>query len=367
MTGNTIRACTVAAGDHRTRCLFFFFQAEDGIRDYKVTGVQTCALPISETRIVCGRGCKPGAACKKLLRSRVRIVCGIDKRTFCDRRVREAIETLLRIERVRRSEPFQFVFRRIEVCVLHSERFEDAGTEEFVQSFARDHFHKPPEDIYSQTVFPTIPRIKKQRHARQALDVVFDGAIVRQQAVRNIRGGVERSKSVIPVVGEPRRVPQEVANGDLSRRRDCVGCAGRRLNQHFWILELWQIFRDRALQKEVALFVQHHHRHAGDGFGHRADPEHGVRTHRLTGRSEEHTSELQSPCNLVCRLLLEKKKKHKLTLMAPLTISTLSKKYSFSTFTSIRILNSIARAIHHVCRYRYLMPSSSFSNNSYYV
>src|SRR5256885_16763905 len=28
-----------------SRC-FFFFQAEDGIRDYKVTGVQTCALPI---------------------------------------------------------------------------------------------------------------------------------------------------------------------------------------------------------------------------------------------------------------------------------------------------------------------------------
>src|SRR5256885_4762902 len=29
----------------------------------------------------------------------------------------------------------------------------------------------------------------------------------------------------------------------------------------------------------------------------------------ILGRSEEHTSELQSPCNLVCRLLLEKKKK----------------------------------------------------------
>src|SRR5256885_9434648 len=28
----------------------------------------------------------------------------------------------------------------------------------------------------------------------------------------------------------------------------------------------------------------------------------------VTSRSEEHTSELQSPCNLVCRLLLEKKK-----------------------------------------------------------
>src|SRR5256885_15307876 len=32
-------------GRNRWR-LFFFFQAEDGIRDYKVTGVQTCALPI---------------------------------------------------------------------------------------------------------------------------------------------------------------------------------------------------------------------------------------------------------------------------------------------------------------------------------
>src|SRR5256885_5218820 len=29
--------------------LVFFFQAEDGIRDYKVTGVQTCALPIFRT------------------------------------------------------------------------------------------------------------------------------------------------------------------------------------------------------------------------------------------------------------------------------------------------------------------------------
>src|SRR2546423_2282320 len=28
-------------------CFFFFFQAEDGIRDKLVTGVQTCALPIS--------------------------------------------------------------------------------------------------------------------------------------------------------------------------------------------------------------------------------------------------------------------------------------------------------------------------------
>src|SRR5258706_11876170 len=30
----------------RCYCFFFFFQAEDGIRDWSVTGVQTCALPI---------------------------------------------------------------------------------------------------------------------------------------------------------------------------------------------------------------------------------------------------------------------------------------------------------------------------------
>src|SRR5262249_57356113 len=29
-----------------TLCIIFFFQAEDGIRDWSVTGVQTCALPI---------------------------------------------------------------------------------------------------------------------------------------------------------------------------------------------------------------------------------------------------------------------------------------------------------------------------------
>src|SRR5215211_8319603 len=56
--------------------LFFFFQAEDGIRDHCVTGVQTCALPIcwqrptpSVTQIVWPNGCvcqavrAPGVKC----------------------------------------------------------------------------------------------------------------------------------------------------------------------------------------------------------------------------------------------------------------------------------------------------------------
>src|SRR2546430_9166427 len=34
-----------------TAIVFFFFQAEDGIRDLTVTGVQTCALPISASQL----------------------------------------------------------------------------------------------------------------------------------------------------------------------------------------------------------------------------------------------------------------------------------------------------------------------------
>src|SRR5256885_11123289 len=47
-------------------------------------------------------------------------------------------------------------------------------------------------------------------------------------------------------------------------------------------------------------------RHSG-AFQRSGEP--GIHNH---DRSEEHTSELQSPCNLVCRLLLEKKKWHHL-------------------------------------------------------
>src|SRR5256885_8497088 len=42
-----------------------------------------------------------------------------------------------------------------------------------------------------------------------------------------------------------------------------------------------------------------------------------------TIRSEEHTSELQSPCNLVCRLLLEKKKKNEILYQPYIFIDSL--------------------------------------------
>src|SRR5256885_17142842 len=65
-----------------------------------------------------------------------------------------------------------------------------------------------------------------------------------------------------------------------------------------------------AAQRHRPAHVDHQH---GRGLGAELRPVNleviGLEADRpLRSRSEEHTSELQSPCNLVCRLLLEKKK-----------------------------------------------------------
>src|SRR5256885_3439660 len=48
-----------SSGELQDAKTLFFFQAEGGIRDYKVTGVQTCALPISEQRKTAARDDRP--------------------------------------------------------------------------------------------------------------------------------------------------------------------------------------------------------------------------------------------------------------------------------------------------------------------
>src|SRR5687767_15474401 len=53
--------CSNPVCESSSLSLFFFFQAEDGIRDKLVTGVQTCALPISGLRPA-GRQGDPGRA-----------------------------------------------------------------------------------------------------------------------------------------------------------------------------------------------------------------------------------------------------------------------------------------------------------------
>src|ERR1039457_4273306 len=67
----------------------------------------------------------------------------------------------------------------------------------------------------------------------------------------------------------------------------------------------WRRFREAALQAAMPPRMGRMRRLSGG----RCDAKSGRRGDFLGGskRSEEHTSELQSPCNLVCRLFLEKK------------------------------------------------------------
>src|SRR5256885_6797543 len=76
----------------------------------------------------------------------------------------------------------------------------------------------------------------------------------------------------------------------IQRIADGVGVL---LNRHVDVVEHGNLRRSqrRGSQRRLELFSRRLHQ-AG-----------------MERRSEEHTSELQSPCNLVCRLLLEKKKK----------------------------------------------------------
>src|SRR5256885_995451 len=66
-----------------------------------------------------------------------------------------------------------------------------------------------------------------------------------------------------------------------------------KLFQKFYLKRQLEAFTPNYDWDYRLLFAEHHQSHAASAF--------------FPSRSEEHTSELQSPCNLVCRLLLEKK------------------------------------------------------------
>src|SRR5205823_7509866 len=60
--GDELERCVFTTGISGRRQTVFFFQAEDGIRDKLVTGVQTCALPICATRRRAATARKPASA-----------------------------------------------------------------------------------------------------------------------------------------------------------------------------------------------------------------------------------------------------------------------------------------------------------------
>src|SRR5256885_7778582 len=80
------------------------------------------------------------------------------------------------------------------------------------------------------------------------------------------------------------------------------------------------LFRSQLAQLRLA----HFRRRIGERIGGRLGLGEGDHLADAVGagRSEEHTSELQSPCNLVCRLLLEKKKTIDRLLRTTMSIDT---------------------------------------------
>src|SRR5256885_3875465 len=75
------------------------------------------------------------------------------------------------------------------------------------------------------------------------------------------------------------------------------------------------LFRSRVGDRQVQVRREARRRaRVGQHAGEAADPALMITE---PDRSEEHTSELQSPCNLVCRLLLEKKKNNPLPTCRP--------------------------------------------------
>src|SRR2546430_5945558 len=82
--------------------VFFFFQAEDGIRDLTVTGVQTCALPISSSRDAAKKilewldGMDPERRHRDVITKELRwSVTGTDRIADMDYSVHEALLDLL--------------------------------------------------------------------------------------------------------------------------------------------------------------------------------------------------------------------------------------------------------------------------------
>src|SRR5687767_15864703 len=110
--GTVVMCCEKQA----VKLFIFFFQAEDGIRDKLVTGVQTCALPIYARPNVAG--CQPESRvwCARQPRSEERRVgksVDLGGRRIIKKKKRNSMENLLRVKQHKhRKRPLTLLTRR---------------------------------------------------------------------------------------------------------------------------------------------------------------------------------------------------------------------------------------------------------------
>src|SRR2546426_259554 len=219
---------------------FFFFQAEDGIRDYKVTGVQTCALPIYPIHRRLDERLEFGAC------------VAVHSEVAAERVAHLGLVTLA-AGVLPEHEDVPFTAQLVDAGPVMARHGEDEVGR--LHQLAREQ-----------------PRAVS-REIEPALQPDEVRALGHRGPVPRARPG---GRDIDPLDGP-------LGEGALQQRRR-EGAAANVAGAH---------------QQDLCRL-----RHLGHGASRPAA--------RRSSRSEEHTSELQSPCNLVCRLLLEKKKKNTL-------------------------------------------------------
>src|SRR5258708_11562885 len=136
----------------------------------------------------------------------------------------------------------------------------------------------------------------------------LSGQLHARAIAANIQGATTLgSVNLVPGDGHQVDVVLDHVHRNFTNRLHAVG-----VEQHAFALGQLADLGDRLQHADFVVGV-HDADQDGlvrDGFSQHFEIDQTVGLHRQIGRSEEHTSELQSPDHLVCRLLLEKKKNY---------------------------------------------------------
>src|SRR5256884_6000788 len=230
-------------------CFFFFFQAEDGIRDVAMTGVQTCALPI-----LCQQKATSNAPAS--------LVLGI-----ADERAPQILDEV----------------RCVSSLLPHSSlHLGEYATSSLLREKGPESglLHIATHGVYRQDN-PMFSGIRLGDGYLNLYDLY--------QMKLNAR--------LVTLSGCATGMNFVAAGDELLGLQRGLFCAGATT----LLLSLWDVHDESTAQ-----LMGHFYRRYIEGHSMAESLQHAMRELRQT-RSEEHTSELQSRLHLVCRLLLEKK------------------------------------------------------------
>ena len=161
--------------------------------------------------------------------------------------------------------------RHPEVGVIHTERAEDAFTEEFVQRLAGDDFHKGAEHVDGVAVAPFRTRRERQRQLADLAGHVLQGVF----RVADLAVAVDLVGLVLEqeAVGEAGRVGDEIEHRHLAVWLAQFRRGGRAAIPDHRVLVFRNVAADRMVEADLALLEQHHDGERRDRLRHRIDAE----------------------------------------------------------------------------------------------